>query len=91
MIVVGLLGGLGNQLFQYAAGSRLSLRLDTELRLDPTFLQRHDVPDLTYRPHLLDVFNIKGRLIEVEELIERNKKNDYGKYLERMLKDPIRR
>jgi glucose-1-phosphate thymidylyltransferase len=28
---------------------------------------------------------------QVEEIIENNRKNDYGKYLERMLKDPVRR
>ncbi len=28
---------------------------------------------------------------QVESIIQRNRKNDYGKYLERMLKDPVRR
>ncbi len=28
---------------------------------------------------------------QVEAIIAKNKKNDYGKYLERMLKDPVRR
>jgi len=28
---------------------------------------------------------------EVEAIIDKNRKNDYGKYLERMLKDPVRR
>ena len=68
MIVVGLMGGLGNQLFQYAAGRRLSLILDTELRLDLSFLHQRNVPGLTYRPYLLDAFNIEGRPIEGEEL-----------------------
>ncbi len=34
MIVTNLLGGLGNQMFQYAAGRALSLRHETTLRLD---------------------------------------------------------
>lgn len=36
MIVVRLRGGLGNQMFQYAAGRRLALHLGTELKLDAT-------------------------------------------------------
>ena len=35
-VVSHLLGGLGNQLFQYAAGRALALRLDAELVLDAT-------------------------------------------------------
>lgn len=35
-VVSHLLGGLGNQLFQYAAGRSLALRLDAELVLDAT-------------------------------------------------------
>lgn len=34
MIVTRLIGGLGNQMFQYAAGRALAFRLDAELRLD---------------------------------------------------------
>lgn len=37
MIVVKLRGGLGNQLFQYAIGKRLSLYYKTALKLDTTF------------------------------------------------------
>lgn len=34
MIIVNLIGGLGNQMFQYATGRALSLRLSQSLRLD---------------------------------------------------------
>lgn len=34
MVVTRLIGGLGNQMFQYAAARALSIKLDTELRLD---------------------------------------------------------
>lgn len=34
MIIVKLMGGLGNQMFQYAAGRRLSLLNNTQLKLD---------------------------------------------------------
>ena len=34
MIITNLIGGLGNQMFQYAAGRALSIQLDQPLRLD---------------------------------------------------------
>lgn len=39
MIIVKLMGGLGNQMFQYAAARSLSLSLGTELKLDLSFLE----------------------------------------------------
>ena len=39
MIIVKLMGGLGNQMFQYAAGRRLAHVHGTELRLDHSFLE----------------------------------------------------
>jgi hypothetical protein len=42
-VIVGLSGGLGNQLFQYAAGRSLSLRVNAPLKLDLSwFLGRTD-------------------------------------------------
>jgi len=41
MIIVKLMGGLGNQLFQYAAARRLSIHHDTTLKLDISFFTRH--------------------------------------------------
>ena len=34
MIIVKLMGGLGNQMFQYAAGKALALKLNSTLKLD---------------------------------------------------------
>lgn len=55
VVVVRLLGGLGNQLFQYAAGLSLAAHHRTELRLDTYFLEtgRKD------RPYNLDRFCIE--------------------------------
>lgn len=54
-VVVGLSGGLGNQMFQYAAGRALSLRLSLPLGLDTSwFLGRTD------RHYALAPFNIVG-------------------------------
>ena len=55
MIIVKIIGGLGNQMFQYAAGRRLSHVNHTELKLDISGFP-------TYKPHSygLSHFNIKG-------------------------------
>jgi hypothetical protein len=41
VIIVQLKGGLGNQLFQYALGRRLSLTMGVPLKLDISFYKRH--------------------------------------------------
>jgi hypothetical protein len=58
MIVVELMGGLGNQLFQYALGRRLALHHQTDLLLDTRFLENRAVraAHLTYRNYELPVF-----------------------------------
>lgn len=68
MIVVGLMGGLGNQLFQYCTGRRLALKLGTDLALDPSFLQEDRGPRITPRPYMLDRFNITGKLMNPDEV-----------------------
>ena len=55
MINLKLKGGLGNQLFEYAAARSLALRLNTELNIDTSF---YDNPGSdTPRPFLLSLFN----------------------------------
>jgi len=68
MIVVRLIGGIGNQMFQYAAGRRLSLKCGTELRLDTSVLIKDHGPNFTHRPFLLHRFEIKGLAIASAEL-----------------------
>ncbi len=58
MVIVRLMGGLGNQLFQYAAGRALSLRLNASLKLDTSYYKA--VPN---RNNLLRHFNIKAKSI----------------------------
>jgi hypothetical protein len=55
VIVVQLKGGLGNQLFQYAAARRLSLTLGVPLELDVGFYKRHK-----QRSYELDQFCIEA-------------------------------
>ena len=56
MIIVKLWGGLGNQMFQYAAARRLSLVNETQLKLDLSWFQKVPSGD-TPRPYDLNVFN----------------------------------
>lgn len=46
MIIVQLTGGLGNQLFQYAAAKSLSLHHDVPLLLEVSSFYREELPDL---------------------------------------------
>ncbi|MEI7488863.1 MAG: alpha-1,2-fucosyltransferase, partial [Chryseobacterium sp.] len=65
MIIVRLMGGLGNQMFQYAAGKALADRLGVSLQLDRTFLdQRSENPGYTLRNFELDVFQISAGTAE---------------------------
>jgi hypothetical protein len=59
MIVVKLIGGLGNQMFQYAAGRSLALVKKTSLALDRSFLDK-ETTDYTKREFALHEFKIEA-------------------------------
>lgn len=63
MIIVRLCGGLGNQMFQYAAGHRLAVKLGVPLKLDLSAL-RHD----PRRSYALDAFTIQADIASPEEV-----------------------
>jgi hypothetical protein len=56
MIIAKLMGGLGNQMFQYAAARRLAQRTGAELTLDTSFF-----PGQAKRQFRLDGLRIRGR------------------------------
>ncbi len=59
MITVKLMGGLGNQMFQYAVARSLSKAHNTTMRLDLTYLlDRRPREDCVYRNYDLGIFNI---------------------------------
>lgn len=63
MIAVKLMGGLGNQMFQYALGRKISLEQNATLKLDLSFLSRRDMgPKFVYRDYDLDIFTIEPDL-----------------------------
>lgn len=69
MIVVRLMGGLGNQMFQYAAARRLALRHDTELALDTEYFDRIPLGD-TPRRFELGHLRIQARFASTVEIAE---------------------
>jgi len=63
MIIVRLNGGLGNQLFQYAAARRLSLKLAVPLKLDLAAFEGDKL-----RVFELDAFNIEASIASRDEV-----------------------
>lgn len=66
MIVARIFGGLGNQMFQYALGRTLSVKLGTELKLDISAYRNNKL-----RKFALKAFNIIGNIAikkEIEQL-----------------------
>lgn len=61
MIIVKLMGGLGNQMFQYAAGRRLAHQHNTQLKLDISFLKNRYV-GCTHRVYELKYFKIRNSI-----------------------------
>jgi hypothetical protein len=64
MIAVKLMGGLGNQMFQYAAGRKLALDTNSELFLDIEFLEAPSGGKYTQRHYELSQFKIKARPLD---------------------------
>ena len=62
MIIVRIMGGLGNQMFQYAAGRRLAATHNTILKLDIS-----DFKDYNLHDYCLPVFKIQELLATPEE------------------------
>jgi hypothetical protein len=67
MIITRLLGGLGNQMFQYAAGLALAERRRTVLKLDVSWYRHHPEYEAHNR-YALSCFNVTEQFATAEEL-----------------------
>ena len=66
MVTIRIKGGLGNQLFQYAAGYALAKRMNQKLKLDSSFF-----PQQTLRGFKLGYLNVTfGDVVEHQHLAE---------------------
>lgn len=66
MVIVKLIGGLGNQMFQYAMARRVAYVNNVPLKLDVRGFQTEQ--GITPRQYELDVFNIKAEIAAPEEI-----------------------
>lgn len=67
MIITRLIGGLGNQMFQYALGRFLAEKHNTRLKLDVTGFQKYKL-----HKYSLAAYNINADLATVEEINSMN-------------------
>jgi hypothetical protein len=67
MIIVRLQGGLGNQMFQYAAGRRLACLHNVPLKLDLSLFGK-ELSDYTPRMYALDSFSIQAEPATCQEI-----------------------
>ena len=85
MIIVRIMGGLGNQMFQYAAGRRLAAIHNTVLKLDIS-----DFRDYNLHDYGLSVFSIKELFATPEEikLLKEPESSSFKKKLKKILRRP---
>lgn len=74
MIITKLIGGLGNQMFQCAAGRRAAYVNNTSLKLDITGYENQ--VGITPRKYALNIFNIQENFASINE-INKLKKNTF--------------
>lgn len=67
MIAIQLMGGLGNQMFEYAAGLSLAKRNHTTLKIDLSWFDTLGEDDVK-REYELDCFNLDQDFVDVKKL-----------------------
>jgi hypothetical protein len=78
------MGGMGNQMFQYAIGRQLALKHNTELKLDLSFLlDRTPIPNFVFRDYDLSIFNINADIASNEDIKKIIGSNKYTQRLTR--------
>ena len=91
MIVTRLTGGLGNQMFQYAAGRSVAERLGAELKLDSRwFAGRGSAIPGNPREFLLGCFTIDADLVDAERIAVLPPRSRRQYWSQRLLPHPWR-
>lgn len=75
MIITKLIGGLGNQMFQYAAGRRAAYVNNTALKLDISGYENQ--VGITPREYMLHIFNIKEDFATEKEINKLKKRINF--------------
>lgn len=68
MIITNLIGGLGNQMFQYAAGLALAKKHNVPLKIDVTQLNKNSNGAYTQRQLELNIFNLELSIATQNEI-----------------------
>ncbi|MFC1896223.1 hypothetical protein ACFL0Q_06130, partial [Thermodesulfobacteriota bacterium] len=70
MVIVRLMGGLGNQMFQYAAGRSLAEGNEEQLQLDISYFEKDPI-----RYYHLNHFNIEECIASTDEIAKLTKQD----------------
>src|SRR4051812_27950835 len=85
MIIVQLRGGLGNQLFQYAAGLSLSKHHGVSVKVDVNQLKQPDETIGTFRNYELQHLVAPPEIAQQPEIDSLVKSNVFGRYFQKTL------
>lgn len=83
MIIVKLIGGLGNQMFEYATAYSMAKYYQTELKIDNLYFKDTSkrLHLFTYRPYSLSLFNISASIATSKEIVKFTPPRDCNKYM----------
>ena len=90
MVIVRLMGGLGNQMFQYAAARAISLRTGAQLKLDLSWFDDEGSRVNPRREYELEQFGLPIELASEAE-IARTLRRRISRRRPRILADPTLR
>jgi hypothetical protein len=76
LIIVKIVSGLGNQLFQYALGRHIAMKNNTKLKLDVSIYEKDTYREFGYREFGLNNFNITCEYANDHDLLAVSLPND---------------